>query len=279
MRDVNVDTDLKQEDAPLPHDAAPPAGVDDLGARLRALITEDLMARMKESGFDEVGGIGHLIEMERYAASDPAGYLKLVARHAAGHGVDIGAALRAAVHTGGAQADPRASVMRRIAEFRDAADEAGAPRHPHYEAVSGEMASLIRADPAMDLAQAYSHAVWMNPQIRETLIEAELANRQAKLHQESGYLPITRAAYDKTKASGFYDKNPSLQTALIELTNKEPTENSRGLRLGNMVQLRDVWSEEIEQALAGKKTAKQALDSAVERGNQMLRQFEKTAVR
>ena len=66
---------------------------------------------------------------------------------------------------------------------------------------------------------------------------------------------------------------------LLELTNKPPTENSRGLRLGNMVQLRDVWSEEIEQALAGKKTAKQALDSAVERGNQMLRQFEKTAVR
>ena len=45
-----------------------------------------------------------------------------------------------------------------------------------------------------------------------------------------------------------------------------------------MVQLRDVWSEEIEQALAGKKTAKQALDAAVERGNTMLRQFEKTAV-
>lgn len=103
-------------------------------------------------------------------------------------------------------------------------------------------------------------------------------NRQARLHQESGYLPITKAAYEKTKADGFYEKNPTLQTPLKELTNKEPTENSRGLRLGNMVQLRDMWSEEIEQALAGKKTAKQALDSAVERGNQMLRQFEKTAV-
>ena len=29
-------------------------------------------------------------------------------------------------------------------------------------------------------------------------------NRQAKLHQESGYLPITKAAYEKTKADGFY---------------------------------------------------------------------------
>jgi sn-glycerol 3-phosphate transport system substrate-binding protein len=104
-------------------------------------------------------------------------------------------------------------------------------------------------------------------------------NRQAKLHQESGYLPITKAAYAKTKADGFYDKNPILETPLKELTNKEPTENSRGLRFGNMVQMRDVWAEEIEAALAGKKTAKQALDTAVERGNQMLRQFERTVAK
>ena len=65
----------------------------------------------------------------------------------------------------------------------------------------------------------------------------------------------------------------------MELTNKEPTENSRGLRFGNMVQMRDVWAEEIEAALDGKKTAKQALDAAVERGNQMLRQFERTVTR
>jgi sn-glycerol 3-phosphate transport system substrate-binding protein len=104
-------------------------------------------------------------------------------------------------------------------------------------------------------------------------------DRQAKLHQESGYLPITKAAYEKTKASGFYEQNPILQTPLLELTNKEPTENSRGLRLGNMVQMRDVWSEEIEAALAGQKSAKDALDAAVNRGNQLLRQFERTANR
>jgi sn-glycerol 3-phosphate transport system substrate-binding protein len=104
-------------------------------------------------------------------------------------------------------------------------------------------------------------------------------NRQAKLHQESGYLPITKAAYAKTKADGFYEKNPILETPLKELTNKEPTENSRGLRFGGMVQMRELWSEEIEAALAGKKTAKEALDSAVSRGNQALRQFERTVSR
>jgi sn-glycerol 3-phosphate transport system substrate-binding protein len=102
-------------------------------------------------------------------------------------------------------------------------------------------------------------------------------DRQVYLHQVSGYLPITKAAYEKTKESGFYEKNPILEVPLKELTNKEPTENSRGLRFGGMVQLRDVFGEEIEAALAGKKSPKDALDSAVSRGNAMLRQFERTA--
>jgi sn-glycerol 3-phosphate transport system substrate-binding protein len=104
-------------------------------------------------------------------------------------------------------------------------------------------------------------------------------DRQVEVHKSSGYLPITKAAYAKTKESGYYKDNPYLETPLLELTNKEPTENSRGLRLGNMVQLRDVWAEEIEAALAGKKTAKEALDAAVQRGNTMLRQFERTVTK
>jgi sn-glycerol 3-phosphate transport system substrate-binding protein len=104
-------------------------------------------------------------------------------------------------------------------------------------------------------------------------------DRQVEIHKSSGYLPITKAAYQKTKDSGFYKDAPYLETPLLELTNKEPTENSRGLRLGNMVQLRDVWAEEYEAALAGKKTAKQALDDAVTRGNTMLRQFERQVSR
>ncbi len=103
--------------------------------------------------------------------------------------------------------------------------------------------------------------------------------RQIGLHTKSGYLPITKAAYEKTKSSGFYKDKPYLETPLLELTNKAPTDNSRGLRFGNMVQLRDIWAEEIEAALAGKKTAKQALDEAVARGNTLLRQFEKTVTR
>ena len=102
-------------------------------------------------------------------------------------------------------------------------------------------------------------------------------DRQVELHTKSGYLPITKAAYAKVKESGFYKNQPYLETPLLQLTNKPPTENSRGLRLGNMVQMRDMWAEEIEAALAGTKAPKQALDDAVARGNAVLRQFEKTA--
>ena len=104
-------------------------------------------------------------------------------------------------------------------------------------------------------------------------------DRQVEVHKASGYLPITKAAYAKTKESGYYKEFPYLETPLLELTNKEPTENSRGLRLGDMVRMRDVWAEEIEAALAGKKSAKEALDAAVSRGNAMLRQFERQVAR
>jgi len=100
---------------------------------------------------------------------------------------------------------------------------------------------------------------------------------QAWWSQETGYLPITPAAYELSKRQGFYDKVPAAEVAIKEITNKPPTENSRGLRLGNLALIRDVWAEEIEQALTGKKTAQAALDAAAERGNQMLRQFERTA--
>ncbi|MCO4053096.1 MAG: sn-glycerol-3-phosphate ABC transporter substrate-binding protein UgpB [Bosea sp.] len=104
-------------------------------------------------------------------------------------------------------------------------------------------------------------------------------DRQVKLHTESGYLPITRAAYQKVKDAGFYKDRPFLETPLLQLNNKEPTDNSRGVRFGNLVQIRDIWSEEIEAALNGQKAPKAALDAATERGNAVLRQFERTVSR
>jgi sn-glycerol 3-phosphate transport system substrate-binding protein len=97
---------------------------------------------------------------------------------------------------------------------------------------------------------------------------------QMDWHVKTGYVPITLAAYELTKKSGFYDKNPGRDMAVRQLTNKAPTDNSKGLRFGNFVQGRTVIEEELENAFAGRKSAKAALDDAVKRGNEILRQFE-----
>jgi len=98
---------------------------------------------------------------------------------------------------------------------------------------------------------------------------------QAAWHQNTGYLPITRAAFDLTRAQGFYDRNPGTAMSIEQITLKPPTDNSKGVRLGSFALIRVVIDDELEQAFAGKKSAQAALDSAVERGNRLLRQFER----
>jgi sn-glycerol 3-phosphate transport system substrate-binding protein len=93
-------------------------------------------------------------------------------------------------------------------------------------------------------------------------------------HTTTGYVPITLAAYELTRKSGFYDKNPGRDTAVKQLTLNAPTENSKGLRFGNYVQGREVIEEEMEAVFAGKKDAQTALNDAVKRGNEILRKFQ-----
>ncbi|WDR04291.1 sn-glycerol-3-phosphate ABC transporter substrate-binding protein UgpB [Devosia algicola] len=97
---------------------------------------------------------------------------------------------------------------------------------------------------------------------------------QADWHQFTGYLPITNAAYDLGKSEGYYDKTPGADVAIKQITRGTPTDNSRGIRFGNLTQVRDVIDQEFEAMLAGSVTAKEALDTAVERGNVILRDFE-----
>ncbi len=98
---------------------------------------------------------------------------------------------------------------------------------------------------------------------------------QSEWHQKTGYVPITLAAYELTKSQGFYEKNPGTDIAIKELTNKPPTANSKGVRFGNFVQIRNIIDEELETVWSGQKTAKQALDDAVKRSDEQVEKFEK----
>jgi sn-glycerol 3-phosphate transport system substrate-binding protein len=103
------------------------------------------------------------------------------------------------------------------------------------------------------------------------------ADVQASWHQRTGYLPITRAAYDLSRSNGFYERNPGTDISIRQITLNPPTAHSKGLRLGSFVVIRDIIQDELEQAFAGKKSAQAALEAAVRRGNVVLRQFEKSA--
>jgi len=97
---------------------------------------------------------------------------------------------------------------------------------------------------------------------------------QSESHKRTGYLPITMAAYQLTEKSGFYKQNPGTDTAVTQMIRKV-TDKSRGIRLGNYLQIRTIEDEEFENVWAGKKSPKEALDSIVKRGNELIERFEK----
>jgi len=88
----------------------------------------------------------------------------------------------------------------------------------------------------------------------------------------TGYVPVTQTAIKNLEAGYHFKKNPEQWTALSQLSAK-PTVNSLGHRLGNFVQIREAIEGEMENVFAGKKTAKQGLDDAVAKGNEILKEF------
>lgn len=97
----------------------------------------------------------------------------------------------------------------------------------------------------------------------------------AKSHQRTGYLPVTTAAYELTEKSGFYKENPGTDVAVQQMIRKT-TDKSRGIRLGNFVQVRTIVDEEMEGVWSGKQDAKAALAAITKRGNEQLERFQKT---
>jgi sn-glycerol 3-phosphate transport system substrate-binding protein len=140
-------------------------------------------------------------------------------------------------------------------------DVAGAPQNT---SIGGATLWVLRDRPAAEYKGVAKFFAYLSkPEV------------QAAWHQNTGYLPITHAAFDLTRAQGFYHSHPGAAISIEQITLKPPTENSRGLRLGSFVLIRDVIDDELEQAFSGRKSAQAALDSAVERGNKLLRQFER----
>ena len=100
------------------------------------------------------------------------------------------------------------------------------------------------------------------------------AEVQSASHKRTGYLPITMASFELTEKSGFYKEKPGTDVAVTQMIRKT-TDKSRGIRLGSFLQIRTIIDEETEQIWAGKQGAKEALDTSVRRGNELLERFQK----
>ena len=146
---------------------------------------------------------------------------------------------------------------------------------PYWSAVASEPQNTIIGGASLWVMEGQSDAEYAGvAAFMDFLSSPEI---QAKWHQDTGYLPITAEAGELTRAQGFYDANPGTDIAVIQMTAKQPTANSKGLRLGSFDQIRGIIDEELEAVWSGDKDAQTALDSAVERGNALLRRFEQAS--
>ena len=92
---------------------------------------------------------------------------------------------------------------------------------------------------------------------------------QSASHKRTGYLPITTAAFQLTEKSGFYKENPGTDVAVNQMIRKT-TDKSRGIRLGNFVQIRTIIDEELEAGLGRQEERRRKRSTAVKRGNEQL---------
>ncbi len=139
-------------------------------------------------------------------------------------------------------------------------DVAGAPQNTVIGGASLWVMSGKKADDYKGVAGFFAH-----------ISKTDVA---AASHQRTGYLPVTLPSFEMTEKSGFYKQNPGTDVSVTQMIRKT-TDKSRGVRLGNFVQIRTIIDEETENIWSGKKSTKEGLDDAVKRGNEQLERFQK----
>ena len=140
-------------------------------------------------------------------------------------------------------------------------DVSGAPQNTVIGGASLWVMSSKKADEYKGVGQFFAF-----------LSQPEVA---AQSHQRTGYLPVTTAAYELTEKSGFYKENPGTDIAVQQMIRKT-TDQSRGIRLGNFVQIRTIVDEELEGVWSGKQAPQAALAAIVKRGNDQLQRFQRS---
>jgi sn-glycerol 3-phosphate transport system substrate-binding protein len=158
---------------------------------------------------------------------------------------------------------------------RNAKFAAGISTLPYYPDVPGSPQNTVIGGASLWVMSGKKPAEYKG--VAQFFAHLSKADEAAKSHQRTGYLPVTIPSYELTEKSGFYKQNPGTDVSVTQMIRKT-TDKSRGIRLGNFVQIRTIIDEEMENIWSGKKSAKEGLDAAVQRGNEQLERFEKATM-
>ncbi len=99
---------------------------------------------------------------------------------------------------------------------------------------------------------------------------------QKYYHQATGYVAITKAAYELAKSEGYYEKTPVAEVGIKQLM-LQSGDWSKGYRLGFYPQIRTIMEREYNRIFAGETSVKQAFETVEKEGNDLLTRFAKTA--
>ncbi|WP_309122483.1 ABC transporter substrate-binding protein [Paenibacillus sp.] len=104
--------------------------------------------------------------------------------------------------------------------------------------------------------EAEQQAAW---EFMKFLVSPE---QQAWWHVNTGYFPITKAAYDQAIVKENAEKFPQFQTAVDQLHSTKLSTATQGAVMGVFPEARQLVETAMEEAVNGAKSAKEALDAA-----------------
>ncbi len=94
-------------------------------------------------------------------------------------------------------------------------------------------------------------------------------------HKQTGYVPITTAAYEMAKADGYYNQFPDAEVGILQLS-LDGGKWTKGYRMGFYVQTRESIYREMDRLMTGSTSVENALKAIEKDGNANLKRFART---
>ncbi len=137
-------------------------------------------------------------------------------------------------------------------------------KHPTHTFIGGAALFALQGHtPAQDKGVAAFFAYLPTPET------------QMNWHKTTGYVPVTNAAYDLTKQSGYYQENPDAEVGVKQLSLPDG-EWTKGYRLGYYPQVREVMHREFDNIFSGRSTVESSLNKVEDESAKLLNRFART---